>query len=696
MKGQGVSAMREKNLNKQDPKDEASEQPKRGKNGITSRLGWKINFRVTSIFAIVITGIIITGFLFFDTLITDMLTENCRTGTQVLAAQLEMMKKEAKLSGMSLAGNSQVEKAVRNKDRNELKSLWEEVQHDLEVDYVTFTDAAGVIIAGFGCVSEDSPVLEQENIMGALNNQLTIAVESGNKAPFSVRCAVPVMDSSGNRIGIVSTGIDLTNPALLDAVKEEVNCELTIFSQDERVNTTIIQNGARAVGTRLGEGVSGIVLGRREAYLGQTRILGKEHFCSYLPLVNDSGEATGILFAGKNSSQAKGHMYLAFASIGGIAILLMFAGLIILSRYLRKNVTAPLSGLTKLAEHISNGRLGIDSDEEVSLGIHLNDEIGLLAGAMEDTNRQLKAYIKEIAGTLGAMENYNMQVITQQEYKGDFVKIKDSLEHICRIFSGIISNIRQVAGQVSIGAEQVAEGAQSLSEGAAEQADSVELLASTLKEVSARIQDNAENAGQTDKLAHTVREEMLGSNDKMTWLIRSIEEINQSSIEIEQVINTIEAIASRTNILALNAAIEASRAGIAGKGFAVIADEVRSLAGKSQEASQTTAALIKASIESVGRGTKVAEETAQSLTQVVEGTKELTDTIRQITAASEEQADGMARIAEGIEQISGVTHSTSATAEESAAASEELTGQAMELKSLLQKFRLQETESSGL
>lgn len=178
------------------------------------------------------------------------------------------------------------------------------------------------------------------------------------------------------------------------------------------------------------------------------------------------------------------------------------------------------------------------------------------------------------------------------------------------------------------------------------------------------------------------------SNRQMQDMIHAMDEISSSSKEIGKIIKTIEDIAFQTNILALNAAVEAARAGEAGKGFAVVADEVRSLASKSADASNSTSALIENSLRAVLNGTRIADDTAKNLSDVVSGVKDVVATIGQISNDSTEQADAIGQVTQGIDQVSSVVQTNSATAEESAAASEELSGQAQLLKKLISQFRL--------
>lgn len=354
-----------------------------------------------------------------------------------------------------------------------------------------------------------------------------------------------------------------------------------------------------------------------------------------------------------------------------------------LALYISRSISKPMADCSRRLLELSKGNL----TDPVPV-VHTQDETGILSEATAQLTSNLKKLVYEMTEVLGSLADGDLNINYTNKYEGDFAPLHISTGKIIDSLNNAFIQFKQSADQVSSGADQVSGGAQALSQGATEQASSIEELAATINGISSQISNNADNAISASKRANEVASEVLESNRRMQSMLDAMNHISVSSDEIAKIIKTIEDIAFQTNILALNAAVEAARAGQAGKGFAVVADEVRNLASKSSEASKSTALLIEDSLKAVSNGKYIADETANSLNNVVTSVKEVVETIEKISDASREQANSSNQISQGIEQISSVVHTNSATAEESAAASEELSGQAQIMRELISRFKI--------
>jgi len=312
------------------------------------------------------------------------------------------------------------------------------------------------------------------------------------------------------------------------------------------------------------------------------------------------------------------------------------------------------------------------------------DEIGQTIGS----SAEFVGHVTEIAEKLEIIANgdlnFDVDLLSDDDTMG--VSLKQMVDNLNSMFS----EIQASTGQVSTGSKQVADGAQTLAQGSTEQAASIQQLSSSIAEIAQRTQTNATTADKTAKLSSAIKESAEKGSRQMDEMIKAVSDINEASKSISKIIKTIDDIAFQTNILALNAAVEAARAGQHGKGFAVVAEEVRNLASKSAEAAKDTGNMIQNSMEKAELGSRIAGETAASLTEIVTGINESNHLIAEIAGASEQQSLGIAQINIGIDQVAQVVQQNSATAEESAAASEEMSGQSDMLQQLIARFRLRE------
>ena len=349
-----------------------------------------------------------------------------------------------------------------------------------------------------------------------------------------------------------------------------------------------------------------------------------------------------------------------------------------------KLLTEPILELENAAKKLEKGSL------DINIEYKSKDELGILANSFRKTCSFLGTIILDINDILEELSNghFNITSSCADQYIGDFTSTKDSLEKIVKSLNETFYEIKEATIQVKGGSEQVAQTSQTISEGATEQASAIEELTASMGEITEKVKNSTGHAKKTNQIVNELGLHIEESNKKMTEMVSAMNEIEASSMNIKEIINTIDSIAEQTNLLALNAAIEAARAGEAGKGFAVVAEEVRKLAEESSQAVKDTANLIENSIKSVNNGKEIADTTAVSLEDVVEHTKEAVQLVDNITKLSEEQAISIEQINGGIDQIADVVQSNSAIAEESAAASEELSAQAETLEVMISKFKL--------
>ena len=471
-----------------------------------------------------------------------------------------------------------------------------------------------------------------------------------------------VVNKSGNIFIINSEGTMIAN------MRPELVTEQANFI--ENAKTDKAYESAAAIYSEMTAGKSGT---------GKYTFNGSERICYYSPIEGTDGWSYGVVAPVKEMTSSL--IYTVYGlSISSLVFLLI--GLFVAYR-VASGIANPVRDMSDRIQLLSEG----DLTSDISV-IDRKDEIGTLNQSLINTVNFLREYITEISAVLGKISNGELNVEIEKEYIGDFVSIKDSMEKIAASLTDTMIEIKNSSDQVAIGSDQVSSGAQALSQGATEQASSIEQLSASIIEISDQVRSNAVNANNATSLVESVGKEIDRSNIHMQEMIRAISEISDKSAQIGRIIKTIDDIAFQTNILALNAAVEAARAGAAGKGFAVVADEVRNLAGKSAQAASETTELIESSISAVLNGTRIADETAESLSSVVTGASKITSLMQDISKASNEQANSIGQVTQGIEQISGVVQTNSATAEESAAASEELSAQAQLLNSLVSKFKM--------
>lgn len=362
-------------------------------------------------------------------------------------------------------------------------------------------------------------------------------------------------------------------------------------------------------------------------------------------------------------------------------------GALVISKFV-KRIIVPLNAINGKILDMEQGKLSGDAIE-----VHTGDELETLADAVNSMTAYTNTIIKDIEAVSAKLAAEDLTAEPAADYIGDYAPIKSALYGIINSTSDVIRQIGASSKLVSDGSSKMSDNSTTLSQAATEQAATVEELNSSIVEISSNISANADSAGKAKVLADDCMKIVNEGNVKMTDMLHAMEEINETSSQIANIIKTIEDISFQTNILSLNASIEAARAGEAGKGFAVVAGEVGQLAGKTAEAAKNTTALIKTSLAAVENGTVMANETAKMLSKIVSETDDTAKVIDKIAAASQEQADSVKQILVGMDQISTSVQMTSGSSAECAASAEELSGQAKVLLDLVQRFKIADAAS---
>lgn len=313
---------------------------------------------------------------------------------------------------------------------------------------------------------------------------------------------------------------------------------------------------------------------------------------------------------------------------------------------------------------------------------------GLFEAPREDLNK-LEELVEEYAKSQAGIYRSGMNTMLIFNLLGiiitfllSFYIARSIIGPLNRIIRSLSEGVHQVAGA----SVELSTSSQQLSEGSSQQASSIEETSTTLEESASMLQQSTATTVQASQLSDHAKESADKGGMEMQEMMGSMQEIKNSSGQIGRIIKVIDNIAFQTNILALNAAIEAARAGDAGLGFAVVAEEVRNLAKKSAEAAKETTDIIEANIELSGKGTVVVEKVRDVLNEITDQTNKVNQLMAEIAAASQEQVQATDQITLSMAMISSVTMQNAANAEESAAAAEELNAQADSMKKMVHEL----------
>ena len=375
-----------------------------------------------------------------------------------------------------------------------------------------------------------------------------------------------------------------------------------------------------------------------------------------------------------------------------IFIVIVAAGLAIavvttmIGRIITNSITEPVKQIDAAVASLRKGELSnvemltYESEDEFGDTIrNLKEAMGILA----DYVREISVEVKAIAqGDL----TRNGDDIT--DFLGDFSELKTSLLYILKRFNSTLTEISNLAEQVSSNSSEVENASKSLADGATEQAGVIEELNATIDTVVDMAEDTAKETQNASARVKASANKANEEKEKMNELLTEMEHITEISKEIGNIITDIEDIASQTNLLSLNASIEAARAGEAGKGFAVVADQIGKLAADSAKSAVNTRDLIDKTLVEIEKGNTITRTTAESFNQIIEDMKSFAELAENTMEKANSQAESLEQIGQGIEQLSGVVQGNAASSEENTAISINLAEGAAKMHDRVNIFKL--------
>lgn len=356
-----------------------------------------------------------------------------------------------------------------------------------------------------------------------------------------------------------------------------------------------------------------------------------------------------------------------------------------LGRGIANGIAAPLDALKDRLNIFAQGDLSSPFPT-----VDTKDELAEMVATTTNMAAALQFIINDVKDILNRMADadFTASSADKSRYAGEFEAILDAMARLKKQMAETLQSVSEASNQVAAGANNLSEASQSLAEGATDQAGAVEEMQATITTISDDIRVTANSAGDSYNQARSYAEEAERSHREMQAMMDAMTRINDASKQVGNIISEIEDIASQTNLLSLNASIEAARAGEAGRGFSVVADQIRQLAEQSANSAAETRTLIETSLSAIADGSKTVDIVNDSINRVVEGMEQIAQSSKSISEMANDQAEAMKQAEQGVSQISEVVQSNSATAEETSATSEELSAQAATLDSLISKFRL--------